>query len=592
MSRFLIQKSMPVLAVLALVASFLFSGVASPGIALASGGTPPNTKTQFCSNLGKLYQASAGAQMYCFGPQPNGPAARKTSPSQIKRSFGSNVDAGNPAEDVSPAGVQMYGQSETSIAATGPYAVEAWNDATSFVSSCGASMYKEESTGYGFSSDGGASFTDEAGLPNNNCTHATYVSDPSVEAWTPGGTAYFYISSMYDPIFSPSGPPPDSRSFIALAACKVTGTGSSASLSCSQPVLVAASSQCMNFGGGFFACNFLDKDFMTIDPVRGRLYISYSEFGITGGNTIDLAVCDIGTPTGGTGSAGGTAGTPVCSNGSGGSQVKPSKPYFVVAPTDPNLCENEGAYPAVDISSGDVYVAYEHNWFTSLAGFPGSSCFSQPVQNVINYVPFSCLTLTATSSCTGPAARNGVSITSLEAAFIPGYNRFPMNDFPRLAVSDPASTVSIVWNDARFHPVGDILMQSFNLKSLSGIQTAPVQINSSSGGWHLLPSLRNTNAYGNLNIVFYGRTSPTTGVTNVYAALNISPLTTSTPGNTLVTNAATNWLNVSSDIVPNFGDYTDSYTIATPGAPYTGQTVYAAWSDGRLGFPQPFEAHT
>jgi hypothetical protein len=30
--------------------------------------------------------------------------------------------------------------------------------------------------------------------------------------------------------------------------------------------------------------------------------------------------------------------------------------------------------------------------------------------------------------------------------------------------------------------------------------------------------------------------------------------------------------------------------IATPAAPYTGTTLYVAWSDGRLGVPQPFEA--
>lgn len=592
MRRFLTHKSVPVLAALALVVSFL-GGIVPPGVALASSGPPPNTKSHFCANLGKLYIASAGAEMYCFGPQPNGPAAaHKTSLSQAKSSFGANVDAANPAEDVSPAGAQSYGQSETSIAATGSYVVEAWNDATSFFSNCGSPMFKEEATGYGFSADGGKSFTDEGGLPNTNCNAATYVSDPSVEAWSPGGTAYFYISGMYDPVFSSSGPPPDNRSFIALSACKATGTASSASISCSQPILVAASSQCINEGGGFFACTFLDKDFMTIDPVRGRLYISYTEFGVFGGNTIDLSVCDIGTSTGGTGPAGGTAGAPVCSNGSLGSEAHPSKTYFVVAPNDVHNCENEGSYPAVDISSGDVYVAYEHNIGTSILGPPGSPCFSEPLQNVVNYIPFPCLTLTAFSKCGGPAATNGASVTSLEAAMIPGYNKFPMNDFPRIAVSDPTSTVSIVWNDARYHPAGDILMQSFNLTSLSAIQATPVRINSSSGGWHMLPGLRNVNQKGNLNIVFYGRSSPTTAVTNVYAALNVSPLTTSTPGNTLVTTAPTNWLAVSSDIVPNFGDYTDSYTIATSSAPFTGQTVYAAWSDGRLGDPQPFEAHT
>ena len=61
--------------------------------------------------------------------------------------------------------------------------------------------------------------------------------------------------------------------------------------------------------------------------------------------------------------------------------------------------------------------------------------------------------------------------------------------------------------------------------------------------------------------------------------------------NSLVTDVASNWINVSSDIFPNFGDYTDNYIIATTSAPYVGETLYVAWSDGRIGVPQPFEAH-
>jgi hypothetical protein len=39
---------------------------------------------------------------------------------------------------------------------------------------------------------------------------------------------------------------------------------------------------------------------------------------------------------------------------------------------------------------------------------------------------------------------------------------------------------------------------------------------------------------------------------------------------------------VSSDIIPNFGDYTDNFAV--------GSHDYVAWSDGRLGVPQPFMA--
>jgi hypothetical protein len=179
-----------------------------------------------------------------------------------------------------------------------------------------------------------------------------------------------------------------------------------------------------------------------------------------------------------------------------------------------------------------------------------------------------------------------VTITSMDVAFIPGYNRFPMNDFPRLAVSDSSGTVSMVWNDARFHPAGDILLYSFTLGALVGIQTGgPVVINSSTGGWHMLPALRNVDGDGDLSISFYGRDSANTDVTDVFAAMDVSPTTSSSPAsNLLVTTAPTGWFSVSSDATPNFGDYTNNYI--------QGQQFFVAWTDGRTGEPQPFSAST
>lgn len=534
--------------------------------------------------------------MWCFGPQPNGPS-QKVGVHPNNPSFGSNVDAASPQEDVSPSGAQLYGQSETSVAGIGPYVVEAWNDATSFASPCPSAMNKEEGTGYGFSADGGKSFVDEGGLPNSNCNADRLGGDPSVEAWSSGGSSYFYVSSLFNPVFSAAGPPPDVRSFIAINACKASGSGATASISCSQPIIAAASTQCMTFKGGGAFCSFLDKEFLSIDPVRGRLYVSYTEFGIhfppdhlTNGQ-IELAACDIGTPGGGTGPQGGTAGQPVCSPGSKGNVNNPASPYFVVNPGDLS-CEQEGAYPAVDVNTGAVYVAYEFNAGTNIFGSAGPvDCRGVPTQQVIKYIPSTCLTL-PTASCSAPAGSNAINITSMDAAFIPGYNRFPMNDFPRIAVSGRAGTVSIVWNDARLHPYGDILMQSFDLGSLALVQSSPVVINSGTNGWHMLPALRRANLSGNLSISFYGRSSPTTALTDVYLARSVNPRTTSTPGNTLITTGPSDWNTVSSDIVPNFGDYTDNYVIATSSGSYVGRSLYIAWSDGRLSDPQPFEART
>jgi hypothetical protein len=513
--------------------------------------------------------------MYCFGPQHNGTATATNSPAS---SFGSNVNAASLSEDVSPSGVRAYGQSETSIAANGGYVVEAWNDSTGFFAPCPSPQNKEELTGFAFSADGGASFVDQGGLPNTNCTARRLFGDPSVETWTSGGQTFFYASSLMD------NPSFFGKSFLGLTACRATGTGTSAKIKCNQPIKAAASTQCVS---GF--CSFLDKEFLSIDPQRGRLYISYTEFGVDPSTTlfngqIQLAVCDIGTPTGGVGPIGGTAMRPVCEPGNGQS------PYLVVSPGDP-FCEQEGAYPAVDVATGDVYVAYEFNWASNFFG--PDPCLSTPTQNIIKVIPASCLTLTSTSACGGPFASRSVSIVSMDAAFIPGYNRFPANDFPRIAVSDPAGTVSMVWNDAGLHPLGDILLRSWHLGSLAPVQAQSVRLNTDTGGLHFLPALRNTDASGKLQVSWYERSSGNTAVTDVRAALGVDPSTTSTPAsNVLVTTVPTDWNNVSSDIIPNFGDYTDNYVVATPSWPFTGSRVYVAWSDGRLGLPQPFEANS
>jgi hypothetical protein len=578
MKRFVNRKSiLSVVVALTLIVAFT-GGILLRGHS-ASAASVPTTKSKFCSKLGKTIQASSGAQVFCFGAQLNGPAAHRP----VTRTFSGNVDAANPAEDVSPAGVQSYGQSETSIAAASHYTVEAWNDATGFFSNCGAPQNKEELTGLGFSANSGASFTDLGGVPNAGCNNDLYEGDPSVEAWTTGGKTYFYVSSLFDPTFSNTT---DARSKIAMAACVASGQGSSATLSCSQPIIIASSSECLTFPGPppFTFCSFLDKDFLSIDPVHGLLYATFTEFGLSPA-TVDreeLAVCDIGN-----GALGGTPGAPVCTNGASGSQTSPAAPYLVVAPTDPNFCENEGAYPAADLATGDVYVAYEHNWASPLFGGP---CASEPVQGVMNFIPHSCLTLPA-ASCSGPAVVNAVNIVSLQGAFIPGYNRFPMNDFPRLAVSDTYSTVSMVWNDGRFHLAGDILMQSMNLGTLGNVTGAPVVLNSDRGGWHFLPGLRNVNQKGLLNVSWYSRASANTALTDVTAAVDVNPRTTATPHNILVTNVSSDWNAVSSDIFPNFGDYTDNYTIGTTGL-NGGSRDFVAWSDGRLGDPQPFEANT
>ena len=562
-----------------LLASGLATTLTTASAGAATGRTPGSAAgNPFCQNLGVRYQASAGAQAFCFGAQRSrSGAARSLQPTAPAVS--TNVNAASLAEDVSPSRVRAYGQSETSVAATGPYVVEAWNDATSFVSPCPSPSSKEEGTGLGFSANGGRSFTDLGGLPNSNCAANIYEGDPSVIAYTAGGSRYFYVSSLFD---SPTGL---GGSFIAMDACKVRGTGTAATLRCGQPVIMASSSMCTTIPDVGQACNFLDKEFLSVDQARGRLYATFSEFNInTGASQVELAACDLGNRAGGAGPAGGTPAAPRCTNN--GLQ-KP--PYLVVQRPDPNACEYEGAYPAVSTATGDVYAGYEYNWATNLSN---PACFNVATSNVLVKVPSSCLTLTATAACTGPAAQVAVPVVSMDGAFIPGYNRFPMSDFPRVAVSGPARTVTMVWNDARHHPLGDIMLQSFTLGSLAPVQPAPVILNPAADAVNFLPALRTANGMGNLDVSWYSRTNANSAITGVTAVTGVSPRTTARPGSdTTITSVTSDWNSDSSDIVPNFGDYTDNALVTTGTAPYVGSTLYVAWSDGRLGLPQPFEAH-
>ena len=151
----------------------------------------------------------------------------------------------------------------------------------------------------------------------------------------------------------------------------------------------------------------------------------------------------------------------------------------------------------------------------------------------------------------------------------------------------------MVWNDARFHPYGDILMQSFALRSLHPVQHVPVVLDAPHhGGLAFMPAVRSATADGLLDVSWYSRSSVMTSDTTVRAALSVSPRATSTPHtNIIVTNVASNWDHQSYDFPPNFGDYTDNALTATGSKPYAGSTLYIAWTDGRTGVPQPVEAH-
>jgi hypothetical protein len=152
---------------------------------------------------------------------------------------------------------------------------------------------------------------------------------------------------------------------------------------------------------------------------------------------------------------------------------------------NPDGCEETGAYPAVDPVTGAVYVGDEFNWFTNAQPGP---CHRQPTLNILAKIPLRCLPLAPVSPMP-PASRDRGSPGEVHGRLI-APNNGRLNDFPRVAVSVPADTVSLAWNDSRNHRLGDILLRSFSLGALTPVQHRPVVLNKPAGGLHIYPAVR------------------------------------------------------------------------------------------------------
>ena len=115
-----------------------------------------------------------------------------------------------------------------------------------------------------------------------------------------------------------------------------------------------------------------------------------------------------------------------------------------------------------------------------------------------------------------------------------------------------------------------------------------VTVSSGGSARRFMPWICATN--GTAYVSWYDRRlNPNSALTDVCAATEVDPRITSTPkSNTRVTDFSSNWLAVSSIIVPNFGDYTDNFVVPVPKGGASGGRLFAAWSDGRVNVPQPF----
>src|SRR3954454_1196880 len=196
----------------AVLAVFVFV----PSAVAAGSGSTSAVSQKVLSHVKFDKALSAGAHGWVFGPQA--PVAGAFFGATTTPSFGSNVDAASPQEDL--AG----GQSETAIAAANAggqrRVLAAWNDASAFAQP-NSTLPRGSGTGVGYSSDGGRDFRDLIGLPTLNPTQQ-WVGDPSVVRID---GSHFAVGSLYFPSFSAclDGRPAELTAAVSIAT--VSGDG-------------------------------------------------------------------------------------------------------------------------------------------------------------------------------------------------------------------------------------------------------------------------------------------------------------------------------------------------------------------------------
>ncbi len=438
-----------------------------------------------------------------------------------------------------------YGRSETSIATdpSGSYLVAGWNDAEGF---CGAPFGAPcppppvpGLSGYGWSTNGGASWTD-GGTPWPLAVgSATWITrgDPY---WDNGGAGQkiFYMSNMTVPMVDPSG--------------LLTG------------LLVHRG----KFGTSGFAF-----DQATLIPPTNNGYDGYDKDCVAAGKTASTKdmVC-----VGATNFIG-LAGNPQWGDGQIEVYTSSDRAFSfpkraIVQPdeTNPDFSGTVDQGSSVAIAgNGKIYCAWERGW---LAPYTGSNVWPQIV-----------IARSDDGGATfGP--RTLVSDISSGSFYPPaGYNRPTSNDFPRIAVAtgegDPYyGRVYAAYHDSRIANGGpqsvvnndgngntDIYLRYSTDEGTSWSSAVLIAGGPSAQFWPCV----SVQPDGTVDVVWYDNNG---GITDVYyAASTDGGATFSAP--VKVTSAPTDWTTVTANMHPNFGDYI--------GVASRQNRAFACWGDGR-----------
>jgi hypothetical protein len=521
--------------------------VVPPG---AFGADPPARPGPGRINMDVL---SSGARTWFLGPQsgPVRPDARQ------RLAFGSNVDANDPQADLAA------GQSETAIAASGRTVVAAWNDASGILVRPTTDQ-RASITGVGLSTNGAHSFRDLVGLRNDN-PNEQWSGDPVVVAID---AHHFAIGSLYFPSINPDCTAGPARLELAVEILTISSTGSA---SFGLPVVVADGGDVCPLisnppGQPAPDLAVLDKEWLSYDSGSRMLAMSFTRFflgfgGQSGAGQVEVARAVVPADP---------------ATLSGSAWQSPA----VVWPEEKTVV-NTGAYVAM-APGGDAYVAWERNINSNLQnGDPYVYVHAArvPAGQTAPDVGGTAQPRVVTTGQVNSSPAGGVK--SLGSVAIAGYSRGLGQDFPRIAVDAPQHKVVVVWNDASAHPLGDIWLRGLPLDL--GLTTPIAKVNDdNSFALHFLPAV-SVRADGSIATSWYDRRigGPTSVDTEYFGETRPTP--TGSGRDFRITTGPTNWLNTSSLINPNFGDYTDNAS--------TGTTTYYTWSDGRIGVPQPFVDH-
>jgi hypothetical protein len=210
----------------------------------AAAGRPGGTRSQLSREEGALSASPSRSQaMASWDERPLSVEA-----------LGPNVRANNRNTDLVPNATQA----EESIAAWNQYVLIAWNDGEH----ASATPPSNDILGYGFSSNGGATFTD-GGVPPKG-TNWTWVSDPLVAVNEKTGK--FYFCALVD----------STASFNGVGIVPATFSGSS--LVWGTPVMVRKVNSSL----------VLDKPWAVADSASDSVYVSYTTFTLFGSDHIQL----------------------------------------------------------------------------------------------------------------------------------------------------------------------------------------------------------------------------------------------------------------------------------------------------------------